>query len=615
MTDTTLRPIEFAPGINRDVTEYSAEGGYVDCDWVRFRQGKGEKIGGWVGETVAQETDPTVNTFTGVARDIVAWSDLQSRRYLAVGTHQKLELFFNNEIFDLTPIREENNLTDAITTVNGSSIVTITDTGPHNVQVGDFVLVNSQAAPINGITLSGQYQVVDVPSAATFTIDAGTAATGDGTGGGALDIDYLLGNGDVDNGNLTGWSGGTWNTPGEAGQGWNRPRAGVGGASLRQWSLDTWGEDLIAGVFEGGIYQWDVTSGPTTRAQIIANAPTENLFVLVSQPSRHLIAFGSEVFTTGIFDPLIIRWASQETLTEWDITADNTAGEFRLPKGNAVRGVIQTRGEILIFTDSEIYSMRFVGGNQVFDIQPLGTNATIAAPHAAIDVNGVVYWWGDNSFYVYDGVVRIIDSTIDKYVFDQDGDGRVNRDQSEKIFGGINKTYNEVWWFYPRYDNLENSHYIIYNYLENLWYYGTLDRVVWEDTGVFDDPYAIDASGRLYVHEEGQDADGAPRRAFLLSAYFDVDQGEELFFVDRIVPDIRLPASRNIEISLDTKRYPHPNAQITTKGPYFFDDSMDKISMRARARQMAIRYEVTGTGTDFEIGKVRIGLQTDGERG
>lgn len=616
MTDTTLRTIEMRPGIISDLTKYTAEGGFVDCDHIRWRNGRPEKIGGWVREVVQQNTDDTNDLFTGVSRDALSWSSLESKKYLAVATHQKVELLSDGIIHDITPIREAVSLEDAISTTSGESVVEIVDVN-HNLQEGDYIVVTLQDAPVDGITLSGEYVVLEVIDADTYTIDSGVIASGTtASAGDTLEIDYLLDNGEVSNGNLTGYSGGTWGTEGEAGQGYNRPRSGIGGSSLRQWSLENWGEDLLACVRGGKIYHWDEDNGVTGRLEALTgtDVPETNLFILVSQPSRHLIAFGSEVFATGDFDPLVIRWASQESLTDWEITSLNTAGEYRLPKGNYIVGAVQTRSEIVIFTNTEVYSMRYVGGNDVFQITPLGTNISAISQNSFIDVNGVVYWMGLDNFYVYDGVVRSLPTTINKYLFDQDGAGRINFSQKEKVYVGIDKEFNEILWFYPTFDEEENGHYIKYNTLENLWDYGTMDRTVWVDKSVFEKPYALNSSGRLFSHEVGKDDDGQALEAFITTAYFDIDDGENIMYVDRIVPDIRLADNRNINISVFAKKYPHPRAAIQTKGPFIFDDTKNKISCRVRGRQMALEFRVTSTGSDFELGKIRLGFQKDGER-
>lgn len=614
MTDTVLKAINIQPGIVKDVTEYQAEGRWVDCNHIRWRSGRPEKIGGFAREQVQQSTDAANQLFTGVSRATLTWSDLSFKKYLASGSHLKLELLNDGIIYDITPIRESPSLTDAISTTNTESEVQITDVN-HNLSVGDYIFVVSQATAVDGIDLDGEYVVTEVIDADNYKVDSGIAASGTtALAGGALSLQYLLEIGSQSNGNLTGWGGGTWGTEGQSGQGWNRPRNGIGGQNLRQWSLDNWGEDLVACVRQGKIYHWDATNGVTTRAQVLSNAPLQNLFILVAQPSRHLVAFGSEVFITGVFDPLVIRWADQETLNTWDIDVNNTAGEYRLPKGNYIVGAVQTRGEILVFTDTDVYSMRFVGGNEVFRFEHLGSNISTVSAHSFVDVNGIVMWQGLDNFYMYDGVVQSIPCSIEKFVFDQDGDGTLNFSQKEKVYCGVIKEFNEVIWLYPKKDSDECNFYIKYNYEEGVFDFGDFDRTTWIDRGVFDRPYAISASGRLYAHEVGKDADGAPFEAFIRSAYFDIDDGQQLMFVDRILPDIRLAPNRNVEITLFAKKYVHPTATSVQKGPFYFDDSMGKISCRIRGRQISIEYRVTATGADFEVGKVRIGFQPDGGR-
>lgn len=614
MSDTVLWAVPMAPGINKDQTEYMAEGGWVDGDHIRWRNGQPEKIGGWVRETVQQYTNPTNKLFTGVAREILAWIALDGTKYLSVGSNQRVELLGNGRIFDITPIRNTLNGTDILTTTEDSSLVSVAFTN-HNVVVGDGVEFKDQTTPIDGITLSGTYNVVSVEDLNNFTIDSGVSATGSTVGGGGdITVNLLLENGKQSNGNLTGWGGGTWGTPGLDGGGWNRPRNGVGGANLRLWSFDIWGEDMVACLRGGSIYHWDKTNGETERLQKLDTAPDTNSFVLVSQPSRHLIAFGSEVFATGIFDPLIIRWASEESLTDWDITVTNSAGEYRLPKGNYIVGAAQTSQEIIVFTNSDVYSMRYVGGNDVFTFTPLGTNISVVSPNSFIDVNGIIYWMGVDAFYMYDGVVRKLPSTLNKYLFDQDGEGRLNFGQKEKVYVGIDKEFNEIIWFYPALTNPENNKYVKYNYLEGLWDYGTMERTVWFDKSVFPKPYALDTTGVLYVQEVGKDADGVVLPAFIRTAFFDIADGQDLMFIDKIVPDVRLPPNNGFNISIITKKYPHPLAKKVVKGPYLFTDTQEKISVRARGRQAALEFSVNATGSDFELGKIRIAIQKDGGR-
>lgn len=610
---TLLKKVIFQPGFNKNTTEYSAENFWVEGDKVRFRGGKAEKVGGWVLESVEQYADSTNSLFTGIARAIHSWTDLDFLRYFVVGTHKKVELFYGGQIYNITPYREELTLTDVISTTSGESEVSITDVNPHSLSVGDFVYVDSQASAVDGITLSGEYEVTDVVSTTVFKVDSGVDATGTtASGGGSLEINYFLENGFVDNGDLIGYGGGTYGTEGASGGGWSEPRDGVGGVFLRQWSFDNWGEDCVGCVRGGKIYQWDATSGVSSNMEAIANAPEENSIIQVTQPSRFLCAFGSEEYSTGTFDPLIIRWPAQETLTTWDITDTNTAGEYRLPLGNYIVNVIQTKGETIIFTDTTVYSMRYVGGPDVFQFDILGDNTSSVSQHSGVDVNGIVYWMGTDGFYYYDGTIHRLNCSLDEYIFDQDGGGRLNFGQKEKVFCDTIKEFNEIIWLYPTEDSLEINRYILFNFQEGLWYDGTIDRSVWLDRGVFSRPYGIDLSGRCYIHEEGKDADGTPMRAYIKSGEIDLEDGTDLMFIDRFIPDFKLVPNRNASLNLYLKKY--PSGSEIVKGPYNFNNNTQKVSLRARARHVSIEYIVDTLGADFEVGSPRFGLQPDGRR-
>ncbi len=613
--DTQLRAVEFQPGINKNVTEYAAEGGWVDADKMRFVGGRPEKIGGWVEEILQQNQNPSVTTLTGVTRALHTWTALDNTRYLASGSHNKLELVENNTIYNITPVRDSDTLNDVITTTNGSSLVSIEDPA-HNAQVGDWVHFEDQASPVDGITLEGDYVIVEVPDANNFVVDAGVDATG-GTsgGGGSIDIDYYIFSGFVHNGDVTGYGGGTWGTEGQSAGGYGDPRDGVGGSFMRHWSLDSWGEDLIASPNDNGIYHWVKEDGPGTRAQLITEAPSRNNIVLVAQPSRFLVAFGTEQFIDDEFDPLLVRWADQERLTQWDPTATGSlSGEYRLPLGNKIVCVTQTRSEILIFTDSVVYSMRFVGGQLVFQFDIISKASAIMGPKAAVDVNGIVYWMGTNSFYMYDGVVRTLPCSLSKFIYDQDQDGLISFSQKEKCYCATNTEFNEIWWFYQ--DNItptnEVNRYVSYNYLEGVWSLGTLERTAWVDRSVFDKPFTTNATGNLYIHESGYSNNGIPFECFVESSYFDIGDGQQLMFVDRIVPDFTITPNRNITMRVFHKKY--PNSSESFKGPFTVNNTTRKINTRVRGRQMAVRYTMNATGGTFQVGKVRLGIQPDGGR-
>ena len=660
MSDTSLQAVVLKPGINRNTTEYFAEGGWVDGNRIRFEDGRASKIGGWAAQPARQAEDVSNNRFTGIARDLLTWTSLLSLKYLLAAGTCKLELLFENTIYDITPTRVEKRLTapatidddsryqavlnNSISTTSGLSTVLITDVGTHGIVTGDYVYVNSQEFVVDGIILSGSYIVTAIPSPNTFEIDAVTLATGTtALAGGDLFIDYLLECGQQNNAEFTGYGGSTYNTPGASGQGYNRPRSGGEFAiAMRQWSLDNWGEDALACVRGGQIYHWDASltnpvtkrsqtlenrledpssdfydPDPITRQEKIAEIPQQNLFCLVAQ-ERIVIAFGTNTPLTGDFDPLVIRWSDIQSLTDWRVLETNSARFYRLPKGNRIVAAHQTRNEIIVFTDTEAYSMNFVGGNEVFRFEPLGTNTSAAGLHSVIDVNGIVMWMGVDDFYVYDGTIRTIPNTLDDYIFDQDGEGRLNLNQKEKIFAAVNKEFHEVWWFYPR-EGVDNAlvdinDYVVYNYAEKIWYYGEMPRSVWVDKGTFSTPFALGNERTLFSQENGKNDNGKPMTAFIKSSYFDIGDGTDFVFVDRILPDLKLPGTSTCKITVFTKRYPHPNARIIVKGPYIFSDADNKISMRARGRAMAIQYEVDGEGADFEIGKVRVGIQPDGRR-
>lgn len=705
MSDTVLKKIDFMPGFNKNTTAYSAENYWVDGDKIRFRNMRPEKIGGWVREYIEQVEDPTNNMFTGTARAGHTWVDLQFNKYLAIGTEKKIELMAGSQVYDITPYRASTTLTDAVTT-NGTTSVQITDTA-HDASEGDYIYIDSQASAVDGVTLSGQYEVASVIDVDNFTVTVTTAATGSTSlAGGALEINYLLENGEVDNGNLTGYSGSTYGTPSSDPQtpialtnaittngtstvqitdtahglsvgdevvvvsqasavdgidlegdyevtsvidannytivardpvtlvetvatgststsggalsliygatGWNRPRAGVGGSFLRQTSFDNWGEDLIACIRGGKVYQWDASSGAGTRLTQITNSPEENYIALVAQPSRHLAVFGTVASVSGLFDPLTIRWASQETLTEWSIESTNTAGEYRLPLGNYIVAVVQTKLEIIILTDNTVYSMRYVGGNEVFRFDIVATNTSAVSQHCAVNVNEIVYWQGLDDFYMYDGVVRPLNSSLEEYVFDQDSEGLLNFDQKEKVYCGVNKAYSEIMWLYPAGDSLEINRYVILNFADNLWYDGTLERTIWVDKNVFDSPFALNAAGQIYAHEIGVDDDGSPMEAYITSGDLDLDEGEKLMFVDKFIPDFKLRPNRGASVTISLKKYPNSTPQV--KGPYTFDNNTNKISFRARARHASITYTCNTLGADFEVGTCRFSVQPDGER-
>lgn len=596
-TDTQLGVVAIRPGINKNTTEYDAEGEYINCDKIRFHKGKPEKMGGWQREAVS-------TTITGVARAIKTWRDLENQRHTIIGTHNKLMLRDGGTYSDITPItRTATSIT--ITTTSGDSIVYLNDAS-HNRNAGDYVIFSNGSA-YNGVTLDGEYLVTD-SDASGFYVDSGTNATGSGTGS-SVDIDYLLFSGLESNDLGFGWGAGTWGTAGASSGGWSDPRIGSGlSLKLRQWSLSNWGEDIIANPRKASLYLYDTSAGG--RATEITQAPDQINYSLVG-PARHVIAFGC-TNSSGDFDPLLVRWCDSEDYTDWTATSTNSAGSFRLEYGNEIIGAVQSRREIVIFTDTSVYTMTRIGGAAVFSFDPISKGGTgLISQEAAIDTGeGVVYWMAPNGFYYYDGSVRTLPCSVFKFIFEPDSDGYINYQQKEKIHAAINKEFSEIIWFWPDKNNNEINRYVIYNYSEGTWYDGTMNRTCWTDAEVYDRPYAFDENGVLYIHEQGKDADGAALEAFLETSYFDLGDGDNLLFCDRVVPDWTI--SKTVTLDLYGKKY--PNSQTETTKTYTLKETTPKKSVRLRARQMKYKLTTNETKGDFRLGKFRFSLKLDGGR-
>lgn len=600
-------PLEIVPGINKDITEYAAEGAWVSCDHMRFRDDKAEKIGGWVHEQTFQYTNTSITTFHGIARDIQIWTDLNQNKYIALAGTQKLELLSGGLYYDITPIVTTVTVNNKINTSIGSSQVIVSITG-HNGLVGDYVIFASVGATVGGnVYLSGEYTITTVPSTDAFGVSVAVCAAATSTGaGGNLQTSFLLPTGIQSNGGLVGWGAGTWGSGG-----WGVGVTG-GTAFLSQWSLDTYGQDLLACRRGGYLYRWSASAGPLVRAAIVTAAPTINNIVMVDNPTKHVLSFGC-TDTTGAYDPLLVRWSDQDNINDWTPTVSNAAGEYPLQGGNQIVAAQPTKRGTLILTDDVIHVMSFTGDESTFAFEQIAQGAGAVSQHCAVDVNGTVYWMGLGSFYKYDGQVKPKSSTLDKYLFRADSEGSVNQEQKEKTFTGTNSAFNEIIWLYPSRDSLEIDRYVIHNYVDDLWYIGTMDRTVWADIGVFSKPYAANTTGILMIHEEGFNDDADPLLAYLESAWFDIEDGEQLLFMDRFIPDIRRLNGKNLSLTLQVKKYPE-SVETVTKGPYIITNTTDKISFRARGRQAKIILEQEVTDGSFELGKNRVNIQPDGKR-
>jgi hypothetical protein len=731
-----LQKIQFKPGVNKDQTNYSGEGGWFECDKIRFRSGYPEKIGGW-----ARLSN---DTFLGVARALWNWVTLNGANLLGVGTHLKYYIEQGGDYNDVTPIRAVFNsasvpTTDNIlTTTNGSNVITV-NYADYDGITNDFVTI-SGATAVGGITaaqLNREHQITYV-DLGTFTFTVTSNATSTATGGGTaitmtfqiqtgLDV-YIQG---------TGWGAGTWpsyvnytltnpftassigvsvltvtqnghgltsgeyvyfesiesdpcginrlalqkaflvtvvdpntytistdiggiiflttSTAASGGsvvvsipvapvRGWGAAAAVGIGQQLRLWTNDNFGEDLIIAPRGGSIYYWDATTGTTIRAQLLNNVSTANGFdgqfvpnttsqVIGSSIQRFVIAFGSNPYDplvpNNTFDPLLVRWSDQENPFDWVPSATNQSGEYRLNVGSFIMCARSTRQEILVWSNAALYSMQYLGPPYVWGFQLLQDNITIMSPNASITVNNVTYWMGTDKFFVYTGRVETLQSTLWQYVF-QD----INKDQAFQVFAGSNEAFNEVWWFYCSQNSNRVDKYVIYNYVERIWYYGSLDRTAWFDSGLRQYPMAANYDNRVLYQENGC-CDGAgltpvPFTAYIQSSDFDIGDGHNFGFVWRILPDVNFNGSttNNPSVTMTVKPRvnagtpygPADNPRVTSadnfsvQNTYEIQEFTGQVYTRIRGRQMSFRIESTDLGVAWQLGSPRIDIKQDGRR-
>ena len=620
-----LSKLQFRPGINREGTNYSNEGGWFNGDKIRYRNGYVERIGGWV--------RVSNNKFTGIARKIFDFVTLASANLLFIGTEQKVFLEDSGTFNDITPIRSTVTLgTNPITTTGGagSGVVTVTTQAAHGAITGDFVTLASLTAT-DGITaaqLNTEHKITSVPSDTTFTIaTAGSASSGSTAGGGSSGTAAFQINIGITTTVLgTGWGAGTWGR-----FTWGSASGSLSGITLRLWAADNFGEDLIFNVMNGSIYYWDATNGTSTRAVELSSltgasdTPTIARKVLVSDVDRHIIAFGANIIGTNTQDPLLIRFGSQESLTDFTPTATNTAGDLRLSKGSEIITAVQTSRQILVFTDQSLYSMQFLGPPFTFGVSMLADNIRIAGPNTALAVNDVVFWMGQENFYLYDGRTQAIPCSVRDYVFND-----MNNQQSFKFHAGSIASQTEIWWFYCSSGSTEIDRYVVYNYGQQVWYYGTLVRTAWNDraSGLRSFPQATGTDLYLYDHENGLDdystGSQVAINAFVESSDFDIGDGQQFMLLNRILPDLSFNGStaanpaalftiRSRDFGGDNfTESPSDSAIRTATSPV--EQYTDKIDLRARGRQMSIRVENTAVGVKWRLGAPRIDVRADGRR-
>jgi len=634
-----LTKLQFRPGVNRETTSYTNEGGWFDVDKVRFRFGMPEKIGGW--------EKFSGFSYLGTARAMHPWVALDNGRFIGIGTSLKYYLNQDGGSFsDITPIRSTTSAGDVtFAASNGSSTITVTDTA-HGAVSGDFVTFSGAASLGGNITaavLNQEYNITEILTGDTYTISARAAGTSiqDITVNGALSPSLVNASGsDSGNGGSStvgayqinigldtstfgaGWGIGFW------GRGtWNSAATTpLVTSTLRVWSHDNFGEDLLINVRNGGIYYWDKTTGSAARAVSLdslagaTSTPTIAKQVMVSDRDRHIIAFGCDTEANpGVQDPLAIRFSSQESLTDWASTATNTAGELRLGSGSEIVTAVETRQQILVYTDESLYAMQFLGPPFTFGVNLVSENITTMGPLCAVAVEDNVFWMGQKEFYVYGGTVQRLPCTVRDFVFDD-----INLNQREKIVASTNTSFSEVWWFYPSASSDTNDRYVVYNYEQKVWYFGAMARSFWMDRGIFDQPIAAGPNNYLYSQETGFDDDGSALTAYIESSQIDIADGDQFSFIRRMIPDLTFRGSTagspSANITVKTRNFPGGNylqstsSAITKSASVPVEQFTDQVHLRLRGRSFAMRVESTASGVGWRLGSPRLDVRPDGRR-
>ena len=690
-----LQKVLFKPGINRENTRYTTEGGWYEADKVRFRQGTPEKIGGWA--------RISTSSFLGTCRSLWNWITLQNLNLLGVGTNLKFYIENGGLYNDITPIRTADILSNPFATTNLSTTVTVTDTA-HGAVDGDFVSF-SNVATVGGLDLNNQYQLTYV-DANTYTITASSAATSTVAAGGGTTVSavYQINVGLPFEIPLTGWGAGAWGI-GEWGFG------GTSTSALRLWSQSNFGEDLVFNPRGGGLYYWDASGNLTTRAvllnslggtvsftnasptvvtstvqytegaalqfsggslpsgvsaattyyvsqvngltfklldsadalvntsssgtgavSLIVDVPTSVNTLIVSDVSRFILTFGVNDYGSATLDPMLIRWCGQEDPFNWTPTATNQAGSVRLSHGSEIITAAQTRQEIVVFTDSSLYSLQYLGPPFVWGTQLLADSLSIYGPNAVAVASGVVYWMGVDKFYMYDGRVQTLNCDLRRFIFSD-----INKEQNLQVFAGVNEGFNEIWWFYCSEASTAIDRYVIYNYEEKIWYYGTMARTAWLDSGLRDYPlattYQPNTTGNIVEHENGLNDNATSTsialNAFISSSELDIGDGHNFAFVWRVLPDLTFGDSTNspagaipaVTMTLfglsnsGSGTTSNASASVVKGSTYVITEEFTgQIFTRMRGRQMIFKIDSNQLNTQWQLGAPRIDIRADGRR-
>ena len=640
--------LQFKPGVNRDQTNYSGEGGWWECDKIRFRSGYPQKLGGWQkGSSVA---------FDGVCRQMWSWITTYGDNFLSIGTNSKLYIEVAGNFYDITPLRTVSptlttpNTDNCVATSNGSTTVTINLGTSHSAVTGSYVQISGVSGAVGGIPaaeLNANHQIT-VLSSTSFSFVVSTAATSTVASGGgtAITIGFEVEPGNAITVTGYGWGAGTW----------GRDAYGLGTTNnpivlpQRDWWFDNFDNDLVSNIRNGEGYWWSrgvlLDPAPSLGTKAIrlttyaANegysstaVPVKIMQLLVSQQDKHLIAFGAVPFGStdpADFDPLLIRWADQDTPADWTPSQTNTAGDLRVSRGSRIVRALPTRQEILVWTDTNLYTLQFLGTTDVFGLQEYADNISVMSPRCMSSAANITYWMGQDKFYAYTGRVETLPCSLRNHVF-----ANFNYGQAEQVVCGTNEQWNEIWWFYPTGEADYNNAYVIYNHLERLWYYGSIERTAWLDTPLRELPVGANTpvdsntdpvstgAGYIYDHEVGVDDDGAPMVSYIQSNDFDLEDGDRFMLIRRILPDIDFAGSevQNPEAKLQIRPRNFPGSSFysdpadtqrvieTTVGGY-----TDQVFMRARARQMALKIQSENLGVNWQLGAPRLDARQDGTR-
>jgi hypothetical protein len=633
-----LKKILFRPGVAREQTRYASEtigpvgsatqavGGWYESDKVRFRSGSPEKIGGW--------QRISASTFLGVCRSLWNWVTLGNLNLVGVGTNLKFYIEKGGVYNDITPLRGTATLTNPFTATLGSAVITVADTA-HGAVTGDFVTFSGATGLGGNITaalLNKEHQITNV-NANLYTITVGAVANATDVsgspGGGTVTANYQINVGPEFQIPLTGWGAGTWGT-GPWGTG------GTSLSGLRLWSQINFGEDLIFAPRDGGIYYWDATGNVTTRGVPLqsllgsTDCPTVQRFIFVSDTSRFVFAFGCNDYGSAVQNPMLVRWSDQESVTNWTPAATNQAGSIQFSRGSELITCLQTRQEIVVWTDSALYSLQYVGAPAVWRSELLADNISIVGPNTAAVASGVVYWMGVDKFYKYDGRVQTLRCDLRQYIFSD-----INQSQWQQVFAGTNEGFNEVWWYYCSAGSTAVDKYVVYNYVEDIWYYGNLGRTAWLDSGLRDYPLAATYSRNLVNHEQGVDNNetGTPTSiaAFIGSSEFDIDDGHNFGFIWRVIPDITFRNSTGnltpqctmtlIPMQNSGSGFNDPRSTAGTSSASIqriatapIEEFTGQVYIRVRGRQVIFRVDSDRLGTTWQLGAPRIDIKADGRR-